>query len=73
MAQVSFVSVNTASQFRSNRIPQLLWNEHTADIVREYRLGGRQGVARALQWLEEQQIPGLAPTYVRTGLSNGLC
>lgn len=62
MATVTFVPVNKPSQYRSDRIPQPLWNEHKAEIVREYRRGGRQGVARTMQWLEEQRIPNLTPT-----------
>src|SRR5579871_4409046 len=47
-----------------NRIDEHFWNEYNEEIVRQYRLGGKRGVARAHRWIQDQNIPGFQPTYV---------
>lgn len=64
MAPLTFLPANTSARQMSQRIPPETWNKHKAEIVQAYRLGGKQGVARALQWILEQQFLGFSPTYV---------
>lgn len=47
-----------------NRINENLWNEYKEEIERQYRLGGKRGVARALRWIHDQNIPDFQPTCV---------
>ena len=40
---------NQIARQKAVRIPETVWNEHKAEIIREYQQGGRKdGVARAL-------------------------
>ena len=51
---------NTASQHRSERIPNEIWEKYKVDVVREYQEGGTK---RALHWIANQQIPDFFPRY----------
>jgi hypothetical protein len=59
-----FLTPNTPTRPTKRRIPPEAWDRHKAEIVQQYRLGGKQGVARALQWILEQRLFDPPPRYV---------
>jgi hypothetical protein len=56
---VTFVAPNTVSQRRAPRFTESTWDKYKEDIVRHYRYGG---LANALRWIENQNIPTFHPT-----------
>jgi hypothetical protein len=59
-----FLQPNKASLDRAPRIKKAVWNKYKDQIEQEYRLGGKQGVSRALSWIQSQSLPDLKPTCV---------
>jgi hypothetical protein len=60
----TFVRPNVPTLFRSKRPTEEIWNEYKSEILREFVLGGNNGCARALRWIQNERIPDFSPTYV---------
>ena len=58
---LTFIAPNTASQHRSQRYPEVVWDKHKEDLIRHYLQGG---LANVLRWVENQNTPDFHPTYV---------
>ena len=64
MQFVSFAEPNTSTKRYSQRIPNEVWEKNKVDLLREYRAGGRNGVAAVMRWIEREAPTDLVPTYV---------
>jgi hypothetical protein len=63
MATLTFLSPNTASQARSQRIPQSQWERFKIDIITRYQQEDKDKIARTLQWIIQNSPIGFNPTY----------
>lgn len=64
MQSVFFAEPNTSTKRYSLRIPDKVWERYKVDLLREFRGGGRNGVAAAFKWIQREASHDLMPTYV---------